>query len=90
MSKSNDLAVGVFEGKDLRKIFDSLCISGDYRIRPNDELYELYRDVDIVQPINIHRWLSLVVRMDGDTQIGAAVTKLCVHGSRSCAYTRDA
>ena len=63
----SDLAfLGVFERKTLLKIFCSVRIGEDYRIRMNHELYELYADIDIVKRITIHRlpWLGHVVRMD--------------------------
>ena len=62
-----DAAVfGVFERKVLRKIFGPICVGGNYRIRWNHELYELYGDIDVVKGISLQRlrWLGHVVRMD--------------------------
>ena len=41
-------------------------MGSEYRIRMNQELYELYDDIDIVQRINSKRlsWLGHVVRMN--------------------------
>ena len=67
MKASDEAALGVFERKILRKIYGPLRVGdGEYRRRFNDELYELYNDIDIVQRIKIQRlrWLGHVVRMD--------------------------
>lgn len=69
MSKSNELAPGVFERKFLRYIFDSLCTGDDYHILTIDALFELYHGIGIVQQLNIQRlrWLGHIVRMDDDS-----------------------
>lgn len=74
MTQSDAAALGVFERKILRKIFGPICVGDAYRIRWNDELYELYDDVDIVQRINIQRlrWLGHIARMDETTPARAA------------------
>ena len=67
MTTSDEATLGVFERKILRKIFGPLHVgNGEYRRRWNDELYELYDDIDIAQRIKIQRlrWLGHVVRMD--------------------------
>ena len=69
MTTSDEAALGVFERKILRKIYGPLRVgNGEYRRRWNDELYELYNDMDIVQRIKVQRlrWLGHVVRMDTD------------------------
>lgn len=55
----------VFERKVLRMIFGPVCDRDGWRIRYNHELYELYRDKDIVERINKQqlRWLGHVHRM---------------------------
>ena len=46
---NNDaVALRVFEKKVLRKIFGSVRVGDDFRIRYNSELYELLNDLDIV------------------------------------------
>ncbi|XP_050339022.1 uncharacterized protein LOC126765340 isoform X2 [Bactrocera neohumeralis] len=65
MSTTDESTLRVFERKVLRKIFGPLRVShGEYRIRWNDELYEIYDDIDIVQRIKRQRlhWLGQVVR----------------------------
>lgn len=66
VSQTDAAALGVFERKILRKIFGPVCVGEDYRIRWNDELYELYNDVDVAKRMNVQRlrWLGHVVRMD--------------------------
>ena len=61
-------ALRVFERKVLRKIFGLVRVGDDFRIRFNSELYELLKDMDVVQRINIQRlrWLGHVVRMEDD------------------------
>ena len=69
--------------KVLRKIFGPIRIGNDYRIRTNQELYELFNDMDIAQRINIQRlrWLGHVVRMD-EYAPAKRVFDAAVHGSR--------
>ena len=66
LSKSDEHALGVFERKILRKIYGPYCDNGDWRIRWNHELYEIYGDVDIAKRIKIQRlrWLGHIARMD--------------------------
>ena len=61
-------ALRVYERKVLRKIFGPVRVGDDFRIRFNNELYELCNDIDIVQPINMQRlrWLGHDVRMEED------------------------
>lgn len=53
--KSNELALGVFDSKALRKSLETLHLGDDYRIRTNDKVFELSDDIDIVQRIKIQR-----------------------------------
>ena len=68
MTNTDEKALGAFERKILRKIYGPICVAGDYRIRWNNELYELYADIDLVKRIKIQRlrWLGHVERMDED------------------------
>ena len=61
-------ALKVFERKVLRKTFGPVRVGDDYRIRFNSELYELLKDIDVVQRINSQqlRWLGHVVCMKED------------------------
>ena len=69
MTQTDIAALGVFKGKILRKIFGPVCVDGEYRIRWNDELYELYGDIDVCRRINAQRlrWLGHVARMEDET-----------------------
>ena len=49
-------ALRVFERKVLRKIFVTVRVGDDIRIRYNSEPYELLNDMEVVQRINI-QWL---------------------------------
>ena len=66
LSKSDEHALGVFERKILRKIYGPYSDNGEWRIRWNHELYEIYGDVDIARRIKIQRlrWLGHIARMD--------------------------
>lgn len=57
--------LGVFERKILRMIFGPVCEDGFWRIRYNHELYQMYKDPDIVKRIwkQQLRWLGHVHRM---------------------------
>ena len=59
--RTDAAALRVFERKVLRKIFGSVRVGDDFRIRFNSELYELLNDVDVVL-----RWLGHAVRMEQD------------------------
>ena len=62
------VALRVFERKVLSKIFGSVLVGDDFRIRFNNELYELLNDIDFVQSTNIQRlsWIGHDVRMGED------------------------
>ena len=68
LSSTDAAALGVFERKVLRKIFDSVRVGDDYRIRTNRYLYELFNDMDVAKRNIIQRFRCLghVVRMDED------------------------
>ena len=48
---ANAAALRVFERKVIRKMFDTVRVGNDFRIRSNSELYELLNDIDVVQRI---------------------------------------
>ena len=58
----------VFERRVLRIIFGPVNIDGEWRIRYNHELYNLYTNETIVQKIKVQRlrWLGHVFRMEND------------------------
>ena len=55
LSKSDKASLGVFERKILRAIFGPTNDNGEWRIKYNDELYTLYKNIDIVTYIKINR-----------------------------------
>lgn len=66
MNANEETILGSFERKILRKIFGPVCHDGEWRIRYNHELYQLYHDIDLVKKIKVQRlrWLGHVERMD--------------------------
>ena len=66
MSADDEMKLGAFERRILRKIFGPICVHGVWRIRWNHELYEMYDEAEVVQRIKVKRlrWLGHVVRMD--------------------------
>ena len=71
MTSSDEQALGVFERKILRKIYGPFCDRGEWRIRLNQELYDIYDDIDVVKRIKIQRlrWLGHVARMDSSNPV---------------------
>jgi hypothetical protein len=54
------------EEKGLRRIFGPVCERGCYRIRTNEEVYRIYKEMDLVTIIKTLRlkWLGHVNRME--------------------------
>ena len=73
MISSEEQALGVFERKILRKIYEPFCDRGEWRIRWNQELYDIYKydDIDVVKRIKIQRlrWLGHANRMDSSNPV---------------------
>ena len=71
MTSSAEQALGVFERKILRKIYEAFCDRGEWRIEWNQELYDIYDDIDVVKRIKILRlrWLGHVARMDSSNPV---------------------
>ena len=55
----------IWERKELRKIFGPICLAGYWRSRTNEEVRQLYGELDIVTEIKKGRlrWLGHVERM---------------------------
>ena len=68
LSESDKNMLGIFERKVLRMIFGPVCVGNEWRIRYNQELYQLYKDTKIVDRIRKQqlRWLGHVWRMQDD------------------------
>jgi hypothetical protein len=67
LSKKSENALSIFERKILRRIYDPFQDNGQWRIRYNKELYELYSEPDLLTCIKLKRlqWAGLVQRMEG-------------------------
>jgi len=51
LSKADELRLGVFERKILRRIYGPICEGAVRRSRYNEELYRLYDETDLVTTI---------------------------------------
>jgi hypothetical protein len=67
LSKNSENALSIFERKILRRIYGQVQDNGQWRIRYNKELYELYGEPDLVTCIKLKRlqWAGHVQRMEG-------------------------
>lgn len=71
LTKQNEKKLIVFENKILRRVFGPINDNGEWRIRKNQELRELYKDPDIIAMVKSRRlrWLGHVYRRDVDSRI---------------------
>jgi hypothetical protein len=67
----NEESFRVLEGKLLRKILGPVCENEFWRVRHNNESYELFSESDIFKTIKIGRsqWAGHVIRMLDDNPI---------------------
>ena len=65
LSKNNEERLKIFERKILRKILGPVNEKGIWRLRYNDEIYNLYSEPNIVN-IGRLRWIGHVMRMEED------------------------
>jgi len=67
LSKADELRLGVFERKILRRIYGPICEGAIWRSIYNEELYHLYDETDLVTTVRITRlrlrWAGHIVRM---------------------------
>jgi hypothetical protein len=63
LSRADELRLGVFERKILRRICGSICEEATWKSRYNEELYHLYDGIDLVTTIKITRlrWAGHIV-----------------------------
>jgi len=69
LSKQDGYRLSIFEHKILRRIYGSVIDGGGgWRIRTNQELYQLYDEKDIVKFCKLSRlrWAGNVIRQDDD------------------------
>jgi hypothetical protein len=66
MTKYDEIRLGVFKRKILRRLFGPICEGGQWQNRYKRELEELYNETNIVNVIKYSRlrWAGHVVRMD--------------------------
>jgi len=53
LSKADELRLGEFERKILRRIYGPICEGATWRSRYNEELYRLYDETDLVTTIKL-------------------------------------
>jgi len=65
LSKADELRLGVFERKILRRVYGPTCEGVIWKSKYNEELYRLYDETDLVTTIRITRlrWAGYIVRM---------------------------
>jgi hypothetical protein len=65
LSKADELRLGVFERKILRRIYGPIYGEATWRSRYNEELYHLHDETDLVTTFRItrFRWAGHIVRM---------------------------
>jgi hypothetical protein len=65
LSKADELCLGVFERKILRRIYGPICEGAIWRSRYKEELYRLYDEINLVTTIRIIKlkWTGHIVRM---------------------------
>jgi len=63
LSKGDELRLGVFERKILRRIYGPICEGAIWRSRYNDDLYHLYDETGLVTSIRITRlrWAGHII-----------------------------
>jgi len=79
----------IWERKVLRKIFGQICVAGYWRSRTNEEVRQLYRELDIVTEIKTGRlrWLGHVERMS-EERVVKRLYQNTPEGSRSVGRLR--
>ena len=85
MTMVDENALGVFERKILRVIFGPKKEGDFYKSRGNAELYQLYREADIVRRIKVNRlrWAGHVVRRPIEAPINKVFKSDFLEGKRS-------
>jgi hypothetical protein len=82
LCKADELRLGVFERKILRRIYGTICEGAVWRSRYNEELYRLYDETDFVTTIRIStlRWAGYIVRMQDNLPCKSPWTSRRVEG----------
>jgi hypothetical protein len=89
LSKKSENALSIFERKILRRIYGLVQDDGQWRIRCNKELYELYSEPNLVTCIKLKRiqWAGHVQGME-DTRTPKKMFKVKFEGVRSVGNPR--
>lgn len=90
MSKQAANLIDTFERRILRRIYGPVQDNGVWRIRYNNELYNLYKDNKLTTIIRYHRlqWAGHIIRM-GDNRIPKKVLFSQIEGRRPIGRPRD-
>ena len=85
MTLADENAIGIFERKVLRTIFGPKKEGDLYKCRSNAEVYQLYRDADIVRRIKVNRlrWAGHVVRRPVEAPLSKVFKSDFVDGKRA-------
>jgi sorting nexin-29 len=85
MTASDEHAIGVFERRILRTIAGPKKIGEEYMQRSNNELYQCFKEADIVKRIKVSRlrWAGHVVRRSAEAPLRRVFNTNFVDGKRS-------
>ncbi|GFS73312.1 uncharacterized protein TNCV_4711921 [Trichonephila clavipes] len=87
MSRTDENTISIYERKILRFIFGGIQEIGTWQRRSNFELYQSYKESDIVNFIKIQRikWAGHIVRMDVDrtTKKKSSKPNQLAHGEKA-------
>lgn len=85
MTLADEQAVGVFERRILRTIFGPKKEGELFKSRSNEELYQLFREADIVKRIKVNRlrWAGHVVRRPVEAPLNKVFKSDFVDGKRT-------
>jgi len=85
MTAADEHAIGVFERKMLRVIFGPKKEGDLYKCRSNAEVYQLFKEADIVKRIKVNRlrWAGHVIRRPVEAPVNKVFKSDFVDGKRS-------
>jgi hypothetical protein len=85
MTAADEQAIGVFERRILRTIFGPKKEGDLFKCRSNEEVYQLFRETDIVKRIKVNRlrWAGHVIRRPVDAPLYKVFKSDFVDGKRS-------
>ena len=85
MTSADEHAIGVFERRILRAIFGPKKEGELFKCRSNAEVYQLFKEADIVKRIKVNRlrWAGHVIRRPVDAPINKVFKSDFVDGKRS-------